>query len=176
MSPAWILAAFLVGNAGETRFDPVAADDAIVYFRHICVDTMPDPRAFAAALDADPSGWARHRKGDRRTRVLGHFWRSSRGELSYLHLPGLQVPERNPACHYAFRTVAGFSHDDAERSLARAFGLGPGQSTGTRREPQSSWDATLPTGTRVRFILSTAVRDLGGPAATLSISAYRNSR
>jgi hypothetical protein len=171
-----LAAALLLGNAGETGFDPVATDDAIAYFRHMCVDTMPDPAAFAAAFNADTSGWTRQQKGDRRTRVLGRFWRSSRGELSYVHLPGLYLLERNPACHYAFRTMAGFSHEEAERALARALNLGPGQSTGTRREPQTRWEATLPTGIRVRIFLSTAVRDMGGPAATLSISAYRNAR
>jgi hypothetical protein len=173
---AILTAALLLGNAEGTGFDPVAADDAIAYFRHICVDTMPEPRAFAAAFNADTSGWTRHQKGDRRTRVLGRFWRSSRGELAYVHLPGVHLLEWNPACHYAFRTAAGFSHDDAQRSLARALNLGPGQATGSRREPQTRWEATLPTGLRVRLVLSTAVRDMGGPAATLSISAYRGAR
>jgi hypothetical protein len=176
IKPPLLAATALLGNAAEPQFSPVPVGEAITYFRHICVDTLPEPRAFAAALNADRSGWVRHQKSTRLTTVIGHFWRSSRGELSYLNLPGLQYGETNPACHYAFRIGPEYNHEAASRALAAALRIDGGRQTGNRREPQTRWEATLPTGLRVRVFLSTAERDMGGPAATLSISAYRNAR
>jgi hypothetical protein len=170
---AMLAAAILPGNAEGPHFSPVAIGEAIAYFRHICVETLPDPRAFAAALNADASGWTRYEKIIRRAPVLGHFWRSSRGELSYANLPGPEFGETNPACHYAFRTGPEFNHDSASRALAAALRIDGGRQTRDRREQQTRWEVTLPSGLRVRIFLSTAERDMGGPAATLSISAYR---
>jgi hypothetical protein len=170
---AILAAAALAGNADQAQFSPAAAGEAIAYFRRICVDTLPDPRAFAAALDADGSGWTRYEKIIRRAPVLGHFWRSSRGELSYVNLPGPEFGETNPACHYAFRTEPDYDHEAASRALAAALRIAGGRQTRDGRELQTRWEARLPSGLRVRIFLSTAERDLGGPAATLSISAYR---
>ncbi|HEV7658741.1 MAG TPA: hypothetical protein VGO55_02735 [Allosphingosinicella sp.] len=170
---AMLAAAALPGNAQGPQFSPVAIGEAIAYFRHICVETLPDPSAFAAALAADTSGWTRHEKSTRRVTVLGHFWSSPRGELSYVNLPGVQWPETNPGCHYAFRTGPEFDHDSASRALAAALRIDGGRQTRDRREQQTRWEVVLPSGLRVRIFLSTAERDMGGPAATLSISAYR---
>ena len=71
-------------------------------------------------LDAPPEG----RSTDRGP---GPILAVEPGELAYVHLQGMHLLERNPACHYAFRTAAGFSHDEAERTFARALNLGPGQ-------------------------------------------------
>lgn len=170
---AMIAAAALPGSAEAPQFSPVAIGEAIAYFRHICVDTLPDPRAFAAALNADRSGWVRYEKIIRRAPVLGHFWRSSRGELSYVNLPGVQWPEINPACHYAFRIGPDFNHESASRAVAAALRIDGGRQARDGRELQTRWEVRLPSGLRVRVFLSTAERDMGGPAATLSISAYR---
>lgn len=157
-------------------FQPIAAGDAIAYFRRMCVDTMPEPRAFATALNVEPPGWVRYQKSHRGSPVVGHFWRSSRGELSYVNLPGLRSPETNPVCHYAFRRDPEFSHNEVASALARALGLDSGRPTGSRRGPQTRWEGTLPNGLRVRVFLSSDVEDMRGPASRLSISAYRDSR
>jgi hypothetical protein len=170
---AMLAAAALPGYADAQTFAPVAIGEAIAYFRHICVDTLPDPRAFAAALSADASGWTRHEKSTRLVTVLGQFWRSSRGELSYVNLPGVQWPETNPGCHYAFRIGPEFSHESASRALSAALRIDGGRQSRDGHELQTRWEVTLPSGLRVRIFLSTAERDMGGPAATLSISAYR---
>lgn len=170
---AMLAAAALPGQAEGPQFSPVAIGEAIAYFRHMCVETLPDPRAFAAALNADRSGWVRYEKIIRRVPVLGHFWRSSRGELSYVNLPGPEFGETNPACHYAFRIGPEYDHESASRALAAALRIDGGRQTRDRRELQTRWEATLPSGLRVRIFLSMAERDMGGPAAALSISAYR---
>jgi len=154
-------------------FIPVPAADAIAYFRQVCVETMPSPNRFAARLGADRSGWTPYeRRGRRGARVIGHAWRSSRGELSYLHLPGLALREVNPGCHYAFRTAPGFGHDETALLLAQALGLDAGRQTGNRRAPQTRWEGRLAGGLRVRVFLSSAIEGMDGPAARLSISAY----
>ena len=170
-----ILAALLLQAAAApaVTFEPVTADDAIAYFRRMCVGTMPDPGAFAVALNAESAGWREYRKQNRGTPVIGHFWRSGRGELSYLYLPGATFNERTPACHYTFRTGADFRHDMAAAALAGALRLDSGKPTGSRKAPQTRWETVLPNGTRARIFLSSSVRDMDGPASTLSVSAYR---
>jgi hypothetical protein len=173
----WILPApMLLGNGTpEPVFRAIAADDAIAYFKHICVDTMPSPDAFAAALNGEPPGWRALAKSEGGFPVVGHFWRSELGELSYQNLPG--VTETNPGCHYTFRTAPGYSHDEAAGALARLLGLDQGRRTGKKKAPQTRWEVRLSSGLRVRLFLSSSVRDLGEPAATLSVSAYpRTSR
>src|SRR5688500_4169041 len=139
----------------------------------MCVDTMPDPGAFAVALNAEQPVWIASKKENRGTPVIGHFWRSGRGELSYRYLPGATFIERTPACHYTFRTDADFRHDEAATALAGALRFPAGKTVGSKRAPQTRWDGALANGTRVRVFLSSAVRDVGGPASTLSVSAYR---
>ena len=173
-----ILAALLLFTTAARRepapvYATVPIEDAIAYWTRLCVATMPDRRAFAAAFAAEP-GWVQYRKREGGHPVLGLFWRSPRGELSYVDLP---LPtETNQGCHYGFRTGPGYSHDEAARALVAALGLEPGRSVGTAREPQTRWEGTLPNGTRVRIFLSSGVRDMGGAAARLSISAYRDAR
>jgi hypothetical protein len=77
-------------------YQEVAVADAIAYWTRLCVATMPDRRAFAAALAAEP-GWVQFRKRQGGHPVLGLFWRSPRGELSYQDTP---LPtETNQGCH-----------------------------------------------------------------------------
>jgi hypothetical protein len=161
----------MVAAAAAAQAAPVTTADAIAYFRHVCVDTLPDPSRFAAAL-AEPGDWEPFEKNDRGARVIGHFWRSARGELGYLYLPGMRAFQTDPACHYSFRTDAGYSHAEARAALARALGLDAGRETGNARAPQTRWETRLPNGTRARLFLSSAVPELGEPAARLSISAY----
>lgn len=172
-----LAAALLEPGASMARgdaFSPVPAPDAIAYFREMCVDTMPSANRFAARLGADRSGWIPYeRRGRRGGRVIGHAWRSSRGELFYLNLPGLAHREINPGCHYAFRTAPGFRQDEAAALLAQALGLDAGRRTGNRRAPQTRWEGRLANGLRVRVFLSSAIEGMDGPAARLSISAYR---
>jgi hypothetical protein len=170
-----LLAALLIGNAAPSpEYRPIGADDAIAYFKRICVDPMPSPKSFAAALNAEHAGWQAFEKMDGGIPVIGHFWRSPLGELAYSNLPGIR--ETNPACHYTFRTAAGFSHDQAAESLTRFLHLDRGRQTGKKKAPQTRWEARLPNGRRIRLFLSSAARDLGGPAATLSVSAYADGR
>jgi hypothetical protein len=180
MIAAWALALAAQAAAPEPAPAPapVPVAEAIAYFRFACVGTMPDPHAFAVLIDdvsRDPQSiaWVPFEKNDRGARVAGHYWRSRLGELAYLYLPGLRGLAPSPACHYSFRTEAGFSQDAAAAALTRALDLPPGRATGTRAAPQTRWESRLANGTRVRIFLSAAVPDLGGPAARLSISAYR---
>ena len=171
---AMLAAMALANDEPAAGFRPITADEAASYFKRICVDTMPSPNAFAAALNRDRSGWEAFEKKERGIPVVGHFWRSELGELSYRNLPGLT--ETNPACHYTFRTAANYSHDEATRDLIRVLGLDAGRRTGKKKAPQTRWEAVLASGMRVRLFLSSSVRDLGGSAATLSVSAYRDAR
>lgn len=172
---ALLAGAFLQADAGAPAFDVVPTGDAIAFFRHICVETLPEPRAFAAALAAEPTIWTPFQKSDRGTPVIGHFWRSSQGELHYQNLPGMPF-ETNPGCHFTFRIEPAFGHVQAAQQLTQALGLDSGRSTGNARAPQTRWEAILQSGLRVRIFLSSAV-DLGGvPAARLSISAYVDQR
>ena len=172
-----LLAALLLGNAAAPPdYRPIRADEAIAYFKRVCVDTMPSPNAFAAVLNAEPPGWTAFRKEDRGAVVLGHFWRSERGELAYKNLPEVTFLETNPACHYSFRTAPDYSHEQAADALIRLLRLDRGRQTGKKKAPQTRWESALPNGVRIRLFLSSAVRDLGGPAATLSVSAYRDGR
>lgn len=173
-----VLAAALLLTTAARReaaptYAPVSFTEAIASWTRLCVATMPDRRAFAAAFAAEP-GWLQFRKREDGHPVLGLFWRSPRGELSYVDHP---LPtETNQGCHYSFRTEPGFSHDHAARALVSTLGLEQGRSEGTARAPQTRWEGTLPNGTRVRIFLSSGVPDMGGPAARLSISAYREAR
>src|ERR1044072_5259116 len=108
-------------EAGPIAFTPVPTADAIAYFRRICVDTLPEPSRSAAVLSRE-SGWVRYQKRDGRTPVIGHFWRSVRGELGYQNLPGLQMLETNPGCHYSFRTTADYRHEESARAVSGALG------------------------------------------------------
>lgn len=164
----------LAAPAAADAFAPTPTEEAVAYFRHMCVETLPEPRAFAAALAAEPPGWVPFERSDRGARVIGHFWRSARGVLFYQNLPGMF--ETNPGCHFTFRTDAAFSHAAGAGALARALGLDAGRDTGSRRAPQTRWETRLPNGLRVRIFLSSAVEDMGGPAARLSISAYPDRR
>jgi hypothetical protein len=170
-------AALLAAPAAQARgrapdYQEVAVADAIAYWTRLCVATMPDRRAFAAALAAEP-GWVQFRKRQGGHPVLGLFWRSPRGELSYQDTP---LPtETNQGCHYTFRTGAGFSHDGAAQALVDTLGLDRGRPESTARRASTRWEGTLPNGTRVRIFLSSGASELGGPAATLSISAYRDA-
>lgn len=166
-----MIAAIVWAAAAQAAIVPVAAADAIAYFRRVCVDTLPDPERFAAAL-AGPDDWEPFETSHRGARVVGHFWRSARGELAYQYLPGVTAIQTTPACHFSFRTDAAYSHAGARAALARALGLDAGRDTGNARAPQTRWETRLPNGTRARLFLSSAVPDLGGPAARLSISAY----
>jgi hypothetical protein len=169
-----ILALLLSGMAAAGAAAPVAQpaplDDAIAYFQRLCVATMPKPAAFAAMLSQEP-GWQAFRKIDGHIPVIGHFWRSERGELSYQNLPGMT--ETNPGCHYSFRTVSSYTHAQGVDALTKALALPAGKTTGGRKAPQTRWEAALPNGLRMRLFL-TSERDpeLGGEAARLSISAY----
>ena len=142
-------AALLATSADQATpgdaFTAIPAGNAVAYFRRLCVDTLPELRAFGAALNAEPAGWRRYQKRIRGNAAIGHFWRSTLGEISYVNLPGLPSPETNPACHYAFRTGPDFSHDAAARALASAIGLDAGRETGSRRAPQTHWKAGLRT-------------------------------
>jgi hypothetical protein len=176
---AILVAAALLGSSGRApgiAFRPISPDDAIAYFKRICVDTMPNPSVFAAALNAEPAGWVAFQKRDRGTVILGHFWRSEQGELFYQNLPEMTVLETNPGCHYSFRNGPDYSHDEAARAVARALGLDGGRQTGKKKAPQTRWEGALPNGTRIRIFLSSVVRDMDGPASTLSVSAYRDAR
>lgn len=155
---------------------PIAPADAIGHFRRLCVASMPDPQRFAAALAAEPPGWTAFEKKDGEVTILGRFWRSAQGELSYVNLPDATFLETNPACHFSFGTGVDYSHDQAAQLLAGAMSLGAGKQTGRKRAPQTRWEARLPDGTRVRIFLSSAVFGMEGPAATLSVSAYRQAR
>ena len=170
-----ILAAALLLAAAARReappaYEPISIADAIAYWARLCVATMPDRGAFAAAFAAEP-GWVQFRKREGGHPVLGLFWRSPRGELAYVDHS--MPTETNQGCHYSFRTEPGYNHGEAERALTATLGLDAGRSEGNAREPQTRWEGTLPNGTRVRIFLSSSVPGLGGPAATLSISAYR---
>ena len=137
---------------------------------------MPDPERFAAALESEPPGWTPFEKKDGEVTILGRFWRSDQGELSYVNLPEANFLETNPACHFSFGTDSRYRHDEAAQMLAGAMSLGVGKQTGRKRAPQTRWESRLPDGTRVRIFLSSAVFGTDEPAATLSISAYRPTR
>jgi hypothetical protein len=131
---------------------------------------MPRPAAFVAALSQE-AAWRAFEKKDGKWPAVGHFWRSERGELSYQNLPGMT--QTNPGCHYSFRTVSGYTHEQGIQALTRALALPAGKSTGGRKAPQTRWETALPAGVRVRLFLTFGTDSaLGGEAATLSISAY----
>jgi hypothetical protein len=173
-----ILAAILLQAAVAPQMPstPLPTVDAVATFRRLCVATMPDPQSFATALDAERGRWTAFEKIDGEVTILGHFWRSELGEVSYVNLPDATFLETNPACHFSFRTGPDYRHGEAAALLAGALSLGAGKQIAKKRSPQTRWEARLPNGTRVRIFLSSAVYGMDGPAATLSVSAYRQAR
>jgi hypothetical protein len=147
---------------------PVATGEAIAYFRRTCVDTLPDPSAFALRFDLASGIWTAYEKRDPNPSVRGSYWRSAQGEVGYVYRPGTRRSGPSPACEYAFLTAPDFGFDAAASALASALGLGAGRRAGTAIR----WESRLPNGTEARLTLS-AAEDMGGPAARLSIFAYR---
>jgi len=147
--------------------------DAFAVFEEYCVQPLPSPDAFLAALRASTLGWQRVEKRERRLDPPNYF-QGRVGELSYVLADNLPTNIGSPTCHFEFKTNSTYQHDEAAQLVAAELNLGAGTSEGTRRRPQTKWETRTAEGMPIRVFLSSNVDVDDGPRARLSISRLRD--
>ena len=147
---------------------PLAAAEAVTLFQSYCIGTMPDPLAFSRALSSGGIAWTAYENPRREPGVGGNYWRAAQGQLGYLYRRTEDGAGPHPFCEIVFLTPPGFNREAAAGALATMLSLESG-----RREGETiRWERRLPNGTEVRIAFAPS-EDLGGPAARLSVFAYR---
>src|SRR5205085_5865323 len=173
IAAAGAAALLLAAAAPPARGDAPAAkvlsfDEALATFRTLCVEPLPSPERFVAAMNASGIGWRTVRKSEGEVFGTGNSWRSEIGQVTYHNPPYADITGFGPACHLEWRVSADYDHRRAATALAAALSLPPGEETGKAAEPQTKWEAPRPDGLNVRYFLSTAQPGPEGRTARLS--------
>lgn len=168
MLSAILLAALAQASPPPPVPAPLPTAEAVALFRLMCVNTLPDPMAFARLLDPATNAWPAYENPRREPGVAGNYWRAAQGQLAYLYRRNEDGSGPYPSCEVSFLTAPDFSQEAAAGALTTALGLGPARRDGDVLR----WETRLANGTEARLALAPS-DELGGPAARLSIFAHR---
>lgn len=169
-APAFAQAKQVLPEPVATEFDP-----AFATFRMLCVDTLPVPEKFVAAMNGMGVKWIKEAKTPDEVYGVGNSWWSPVGKVSYVHRDAGDIPIANSACHLDFKMLPGFDHASSVSRISAEFGIKPEKLRRKKVELQTCFSDQLADGRHVRFYLTSHTAFADGEGARLSMSMIHSA-
>lgn len=160
----------VLAQTASGDFQITSMEMALDRFETLCIGPMPDPQAFADAMNVSGLQWTKLNRSSEEVWAIGNAWQSTIGQISYHYRrEDRPIILRNPACHFEFVVAPDYDHSVATPVVQRALDLGEPCSRNRQRN-QTRWEKMDPRGFVIRVFLSSETDTLDRRGARLSVS------